>query len=322
MKVSLHYVKNTLYMDPSLIPALHDVLAVARLRSAGAAARQQHKTPSAISQQIRRVETHFGIRLFEREGRGLKLSPAGESALASLTRLFDEADAAFGVLSSLAGTPTVTVRIAISDYLGNALLVPVLRHMNLARSPLRFEITTAHSPEALNRVSAGEADIAIVTTTAERPGLSSTLLFSQPFYWILSRTGGTDIAARLRTEPLLRLARGSVGRTVLDHLLESERIAPVSTVDVPSVSLLISYASAGVGLGIAPAVALFETDSRKLSLIRADTPPLPVRLVIRDRYQPVRAVADMLDCLLDEGRRASRTVGKLEKPFTTGGRKK
>jgi len=46
-------------IDPTLIPALQDVLLVARTGSVGAAARQLHKTPSAVSQQLRRVEEHF-----------------------------------------------------------------------------------------------------------------------------------------------------------------------------------------------------------------------------------------------------------------------
>src|SRR2546430_17441195 len=53
-------------INAALFPALETLLAVARTGSVGAAARQRHITSSAVSQQIRRVETHFGIKLFER----------------------------------------------------------------------------------------------------------------------------------------------------------------------------------------------------------------------------------------------------------------
>ena len=50
-------------MDASLIPALQDVLVVAQTGAVGEAARRLHKTPSAVSQQIHRVEQRFGVTL-------------------------------------------------------------------------------------------------------------------------------------------------------------------------------------------------------------------------------------------------------------------
>ena len=51
-------------MDPALIPALHDALVVAQTGSVGEAARRLHKTASAVSQQLRRIEQRFGVALF------------------------------------------------------------------------------------------------------------------------------------------------------------------------------------------------------------------------------------------------------------------
>src|SRR6185369_1299714 len=95
-------VKLNLTMDPALIPALHDALVVAQTGSVGEAARRLHKTASAVSQQLRRIEQRFGVALFERAGRGLRVSPAGETVLGSLTRLFEEASSLEGLLDGLA----------------------------------------------------------------------------------------------------------------------------------------------------------------------------------------------------------------------------
>ena len=70
------------YMDASLLPALHDALIVAQTSSVGEAARRLHKTPSAVSQQLRRIEEHYGVKLFEKDGRRVRPSPAGEAASA------------------------------------------------------------------------------------------------------------------------------------------------------------------------------------------------------------------------------------------------
>src|SRR4030095_7421975 len=85
-------------IDAALFPALETLLAVARTGSVAAAARQRHITSSAVSQQIRRLEGHFGLKLFERAGRGVRLSAAGEAALPVVRQLWSEAEAAFGQL--------------------------------------------------------------------------------------------------------------------------------------------------------------------------------------------------------------------------------
>ncbi len=295
-------------IDPSLVPALHDVLMVARVGSVGAASRQLHKTASAVSQQIRRVERHFGVPLFERAGRGVKLSQAGESALPSINRLFDEAEALFGHLSELAGTSVTTVRVAASDYLGKALLLPVIRELFELRAPLRFEITTLHSLDAPRPVERGEVDFAVITTLEARESLTEKVLFTQPFFWVgpRRRSEKRRLVERLRREPILRLAAGSQGRRLLDAYLDDKRIRPVSTIDVPSVSLMLSYASGGLGVGLAPALAVAEVPRSRIALERATVQPLPVKLVFRSNYRPLPAAERFVDRLLSVGRQAAR----------------
>ncbi|KYF78246.1 LysR family transcriptional regulator, partial [Sorangium cellulosum] len=238
-------------MDASLLPALEDVLLVARSGSVAEAARRLHKTPSAVSQQVRRVEEHFGVALFERDGRGVRLSPAGEAALGAITRLFDQAEGVFELLSELSGESSTTLRLAASDYLGKGLLVPVIRQMLEQRAPVRFAITTANSVDAARWVERGEVDLGLASASSAGGDLVKQPLFVQPFLWVGPRLKGKAPALRerLRREPLLRLAPGSVGRRMLDAYLDRERIRPVSTIDVSSVSLLVSYVSGGLGIG-------------------------------------------------------------------------
>src|SRR5256886_14893329 len=87
-------VKISFMIDAALSPALETLLAVARTGSVGAAARQQNITSSAVSQQIRRLETHFDIKLFERAGRGVRLTAAGEAALPVVRELWNGAESA------------------------------------------------------------------------------------------------------------------------------------------------------------------------------------------------------------------------------------
>jgi DNA-binding transcriptional LysR family regulator len=294
-------------MDPALIPALHDALVVAQTGSVGEAARRLHKTPSAVSQQLRRIEQRFGVALFERVGRGLRPSPAGETVLGSLTRLFDEATSLEGVLDGLASERVTMLRVAASDYLGEALLLPVLRRLAADATPLRFDITTTNSVEGARLLADGLVDVAMVST--DRPaGPDAVVLCKQLFYWVAPRRGrgrSQPLRARLGQEPLLRLGAGSRGRRVLDEILARLRLQPPSTIDVPSVSLMLSYARQGLGISLVPGLALARSDRRRLVIERADVAPIEVHLVCRATLRRTRAVARFLDGLAEEARRAA-----------------
>jgi len=298
-------------IDPSLLPALQDVLMVVRAGSVCGAARRLHKTPSAVSQQIRRVEASFAVHLFERAGRGLRLTPAGNAALPFVNRLYDEAEAVFGLLSELSGNISTLLRIAASDYLGKALLLPVIRELLVLRAPLRFEITTTHSAEAPRSVQRTEIDFAVVTSRESFEGLEEKRLLVQRFVWVGPRIRGPRVPMRkrLEQEPLLRLASGSQGRRLLDGYLEKERIVPVSTIDVPSVSLMLAYVSGGLGVGLAPELALEQIEPSRVVTEAAPVEALPVKLVYRSNFHLTAAADRFVQRLLREGRRANRRLG-------------
>lgn len=320
-------------IDASLLPALHDVLTVARHGSVARAAEALFKTPPAVSQQLRRIEAHFGVHLFERDGRGIRLTAAGEAFLGPATRLFDEAESVYQLLGSISGSPVTTVRVAVSDYLGKELLAPVLRDLYVQGMPavavagpgstaaadgkgrarsipsLRFAITTAHSTDAVRLLELGQVDAAIISTAGPHPGLDEHLLFEQPMKWVAARRDPpSPVEERLATEPVLRLSPGSLGRSVLDAWLERHGIQPVSTIDVPSVSLLVAYAATGCGIGLAPALPLGDVDPERIFVADAEVAPLAVRLVLRPNFPVSPAMAVVLESVKAQGEAISRRL--------------
>lgn len=293
-------------MDPALLPALHDALVVAQTSSIAEAAKRLHKTPSAVSQQLRRIEERWGVSLFEKVGRGIRPSAAGEAALGALTRVFDEASSLSTLLGELAGARVTTLRVAASDYLGEALLIPVMRWMAREAIALHFDITTTHSTLAARMVAEGQVDVAI--GSSDRAATADDLtLFHQPFYWIAPRVGGRrprSVTTRLTHEPLLRLSAGSFGRRMLDEVLGRTGLRPSSTIDLPSVSLMVSYVNQGLGVALAPGLAAQRADRARVLLEPADVPALDVRLWLRPALKRTVAVQRFLDRLIAESRRA------------------
>ncbi len=229
-----------------------------------------------------------------------------------MRELWSGAESAFGQLAELGGRPATTLRVAASDYLGKGLLAPVLRDLLDEDPPVRFEIVTTHSRAGVRLVVTGDVDLAVVTGQETPRGLEDRHLFDQPFVWVGPRRGRdrAPLTERLRREPVLRLAAESRGRAVLEQYLADERIRPISTIDVPSVSLLLSYVSGGLGIGLVPALALAEAPPDRVVSAPANVPALPVTLVWRTAARRPPALARLADLLASAGTRAGATLSR------------
>jgi len=118
---------------------------------------------------------------------------------------------------------------------------------------------------------------------------------------------------RLAHEPLLRLGAGSQGRRLLEDYLTRERIQPTSTIDVPSVSLLLAYVSGGLGVGLAPALALVELDRSRVRWERAAVPALPVMLVHRPGFRRGAAAGRFAARLIARGKAQPKALDAVSR---------
>jgi DNA-binding transcriptional LysR family regulator len=129
--------------------------AVARRRSFALAASELHLTASAISHQVARLESHLGVRLFERSAHGVRLSRAGQNYLERVS----------GALSAIsAATDDLRQRIGNSLYVHSApsfaslWLMPRIRDFTLAHPEISLNLSAAHT---YSDFALGQADIDI-----------------------------------------------------------------------------------------------------------------------------------------------------------------
>ena len=98
---------------------------------------------------------------------------------------------------------------------------------------------------------------------------------------------------------------------MLDEFLGRTGVRPLSTIDLPSVSLMLSYAARGLGIGLVPALALERVDRARVTIERAAVPDVAVRLVPRAALERSVPVAQFLERLTLEARRAGARLEKL-----------
>ena len=133
-------------------------LVTAEEGSLSAAARALGMAQPTLGRQVTALEQELGLALFEREGRGLTLTPAGLE-LVEHVRHMGEAAArvsltAFGQSHAIEGTVTITASEVYSTYL----LPPVLTELRQSHPGIRIEIVASNAIANLRR---READIAI-----------------------------------------------------------------------------------------------------------------------------------------------------------------
>ncbi|PMN92329.1 LysR family transcriptional regulator [Enterovibrio norvegicus] len=144
------------------IDSLRSFLAIVDTGSFTRAAAQIHRTQSAISMQIKRLEEELGSALFDRDKRPLSLSLSGQRLVSHARRLVaghDEALIAFK--QEDASRP---IRIGCPDDYAESLLPRLLESLRThVNGHITFDVLCASSTRIRQRLDSGELDVAVVT---------------------------------------------------------------------------------------------------------------------------------------------------------------
>lgn len=167
---------------PLDIDSLQTFLAVVDTGSFTRASSQVHKTQSAVSMQIKRLEEQLGQRLFDREGRSVSLSEQGERLLAYARRLVDLSNQTLAAFSTdvLLGA----VRIGTPDDYANRFLPEILARFAVSNPLVEVTVICEPSTNLHALIAKDKLDLAIVTQEAITG--SSEILRKESIHWVTS----------------------------------------------------------------------------------------------------------------------------------------
>ncbi|WP_423194461.1 LysR family transcriptional regulator [Cupriavidus sp. H18C2] len=154
-------------------------VAVVDAGSLASAAGEIHRSQSAVSMQIKKLEDALGQRLLERSARKLSLTPEGQTLLGYARRILDLHAEAQGALTG--GELTGRVRLGVPDDYAQKYLTPVLKRFAPRHSGVEIELICEQSTSLIPRVASGDLDLALVSRDHARRG---TLLFHEPMVWV------------------------------------------------------------------------------------------------------------------------------------------
>lgn len=145
------------------ISALQAFLAVAETGSFSHAAERIFLTQPAISKRIANLEKQVGTRLFDRIGRGIRLTQAGEALLVRSRAVLKELEDVKRSIANLSGAIAGELLLATSHHIGLHRLPGPLKHFHETYPEVRLNLQFMDSEKACTAVAKGDLELAVVT---------------------------------------------------------------------------------------------------------------------------------------------------------------
>jgi DNA-binding transcriptional LysR family regulator len=136
--------------------------AVARLGSVTAAARALNYAQPSVSHHLARLEAETGATLFQRAGRGIRLTEAGRTLAQRAAEILGRLDAAESELAAQVGLREGRVRLAAFPSALGTLVPAAAARLSALQPGIDLMLTEAEPPEALRMLRAGCVDVAVI----------------------------------------------------------------------------------------------------------------------------------------------------------------
>lgn len=225
---------------------------VARLGSVQRAAETLHLTPPAISQQIKEIESQVGQQLFDRGGRGMSLSTAGEYFLVYARRLLatlKEADDAMARFRRLESGRLAIGMVSSAKYF----LPPLLARFHAEHPQIDVRLKLGNREQLAAMLGAGDCDLAIMGRPPVDFASRAEPFAMHPHGLVCAAAhrfarAESVPAAALAREPFIVREAGSGTRTALQEYLDEHRLQPSFVMEMPSNEAIKQAVMCGLGL--------------------------------------------------------------------------
>ena len=236
---------------------INTFLHVAEMHSFSRAARELDYSQSAVSSQIAQLEEELGVPLFDRVGKTVRLTDAGQTFQHYARTLLTTAQQAKAALQP-APEARGTLRVAIADSLCSALMPGVLARFHALCPRVEVSFRSGSTQEMQDMLAANRADLAY---TFDQPVTSPAFvrLLDEPEPCCFLAPAGHPLAGRqgltladLAGQEFLLTERGMSYREALEQLLAARQLTLRPYLELGDAALLCRLVEDGMGLTFLP----------------------------------------------------------------------
>lgn len=255
-------------------------LAVAQHGSVTRAAESLHLTPPAVSMQVKDIEAQVGLQLFDRTGRTLSLSTAGEYFVVHAKRLLAalrDAENAMGRFKRLEHGLLVVGMVSTAKYFVPRLLAQ-FRHEHPGID-VRL-VVTANREALLTLLENGDCDLAVMGRPPRELATRSEAFAAHPLVFVcppgheLLRVGHPPVSA-LGAFAFIVRERGSGTRHAMEKFFADHRFEPRITMEMGSNETIKQAVMAGMGVSFLSLHTIgLELKSNLMHIVEVEGTPL------------------------------------------------
>jgi LysR family transcriptional regulator, hydrogen peroxide-inducible genes activator len=273
------------------MPSLHDlslrqleyVVAVADTGGFHRAAERCNVSQPTLSAQVAQVEAVLGVRLFERDRRGVLVTPSAEGIIARARRVLLEVGDLIAAAAQAQDPFAGAFRLGVIPTVAPYLLPEVVPALHARYPRLRLVLREERTSEVVRELRDGGLDLGLVALEAELGDHVAFEIFKDPFVVALPK--GHRLAAKkkiavadLEGERALLLDDGHCFRTQALALC-SQAGAREADLRATSLATLVQMVSVGSGVTLLPKLAVDVENRRGQIEVRPFAAPVPSRTI-------------------------------------------
>lgn len=280
---------------------------VAYAGSIAAAAERLAFTPSAVSQQIGKLERDLGCRLLERHPRGVTLTPIGRELLSHAETVIGELRAAERTVQAMLGAQPAHLSMGTFASAGQSLVPRALTEFRGRHPDAALTLLDLEPPDGYGLVRSGALDLLIThrypgVPLPEPRGLTRVLLLRDPLRLVLP--AGHAMAstrqitiADLADQEWISGGTGVPNRVCLEQAADSAGIQPHIAYETRDYHVTLALIEAGLGISLVPASVLGHATRRGIKIRRLPEPSPAREIYLVHRTPPAAPVTDMITIL-------------------------
>jgi len=245
--------------------------AVAEHLSFTRAAEVMFLTQSAVSHQIARLEQSLGAPLFDRDGRKVKLTPAGRTLLHQARRVFAALEDARAAVQASARPDSGRLRIGASSTSCQFIIPEALREFRESFPSYSLMIWSGDSPQITEKLLDGTLDLGIVVRTDRTSKLNFQELFTDDLGFLVSplhpwaKSGKVD-RRQLPEQQMILYSRNSASFRLVERYFVRLHVPLRDWIELGSMDAIKELVKLGLGVSIV-ARWIADAEIRERSLV-------------------------------------------------------
>jgi DNA-binding transcriptional LysR family regulator len=249
---------------------LRTFLMVAQEKSFTRAATRLNLSQSALTLQIRELESEVGLKLFDRSTRSVDLTAPAAAFRPIAARLLDELTRALDDLRSVAVRERGSVVVVAGASVIALIIAPAVALLAERYPGIAVRLIEEVGEDVTRRVADGEADFGLGTFVRPSPTIETSLLMKDRIGILctsdhaLAQKKGPLTWSDLSRHPFATLSRGTAIRGMLDKDPDIGGMLPPPIYEASSISALTSLVQQGAGIALLPSLAAYPSIGGKL----------------------------------------------------------